>query len=184
MPIPSPPINWEADEVTRFFDVARTNEYATFSNFQPEVIRFLDIDKQYRKVVDALNFSKDWFAGFFVLRAHSNLLAAARLAWSGQIPECYALLRSCMENALYGLYLANNPNSRETWLRRHDSEDHKKKLRQEFKISSMLDLLKTFNKKEGEVAELLYERTIDCGAHPNELGLMQTLQTYEKSGNV
>jgi len=181
---PEPPANWGGDEISKLFDVAKGNEYATFANFQDEIRRLIDIDTSYRKAIDALNHSRDWFAGFFVLRAHSNFLAACRMGWSGQIPECYALLRSCLENALYGLYLARNPNSRETWLRRHDSDVHKRRVKDEFKIRTMLDLAKSIDKKEGEVAELLYERTIDYGAHPNERALMQMLQINEKAEHV
>ena len=48
----------------------------------------------------------------------------------------------------------------------------------------MLNLAKAIDKAEGEVAELLYERTIDYGAHPNERALMQTLQISERAENV
>ncbi|HQS73969.1 MAG TPA: hypothetical protein PLU16_02085 [Gallionellaceae bacterium] len=81
-----------------------------------------------------------------------------------------------MENALYGLYLAQNPESRETWLRRHDSDADKKKVKSEFKIGTFLELAKTVDPSEGKVAATLYERTIDYGAHPNERALMQSLQ--------
>ncbi len=37
---------------------------------------------------------------------------------------------------------------------------------------------------EGAVAKLLYERTIDSGAHPNELALMQTLQINENDDHI
>ena len=179
-----PPANWSRDEISNLFDVARGNEYATFSNLKGEVNRLIDLDTSYRKVIEGLNHSKEWFAGFFVLRTHSNFLAACRMGWSGQIPECYALLRSCLENALYGLYLARNPKSRETWLRRHDSDAHKKKVKDEFKIRTMLDLAKSIDKKEGKVAELLYEHAIGYGAHPNERALMQMLQINEKASQT
>ena len=121
MPLHPPP-NWEVNEIAKFFDAARSNEFATFANRTEEVARLSDIDLGYRKAIEGLNHSHDWFAGFFLLRAHSNYLGACRLCWSAQIPESYALLRSCLENALYGLYLANHPESRETWLRRHDDD--------------------------------------------------------------
>lgn len=179
-----PPPTWGTDEITIFFDNARENEYATYVHYRSDVDRLLDIDIAFRKAIDGLNHSKDWFAGFFLLRAHSNFLAACRMSWSGQIPECYALLRSCLENALYGVYLAKNPASQETWLCRHDSDEHKKRVRQEFKISTMLDLAKSMDEKEGTVAEKLYERTIDYGAHPNERALMQALQMTEGDDKI
>ncbi len=178
MPLPPPP-NWEANEITKFIDAARTNEFATFANLKSDVARFADIDLAYRKAINGLNHSKDWFTSFFVLRSHSNFLAACRLSWSGQIPESYVVLRSCLENALYGLYLARHLNSQETWLRRHDDEAGKRKVKNEFKIRTLLGFATTVDRKEGSIARTLYERTIDFGAHPNELALMQTLQINE-----
>lgn len=184
MPLPPPPPNWEANEISKFFDAARLNEFATFANLKREVARLSDIDLVYRKAIDGLNHSEDWFSGFFVVRAHSNFLAACRLCWSGQVPESYALLRSCLENALYGLYLARNPESCETWLRRHDDAATKKKVKDEFKVGTLLNLAAAVDTTEGAVARVLYERTIDSGAHPNELALMQTLQINESANHV
>ena len=184
MILPDPPPNWGVDEISKFFDNARMNEYATFANIQEEIHRLINIDALYRKIINGLNRSKYWFAGFFVLRTHSSYLAACRMCWSGQIPACYALLRSSLENALYGAYLSDNKDSQETWLRRHDSEEHKKKVRNEFKIRTMLDLAIQKNRKDGEVAVKLYDRTIDFGAHPNERALMQTLKMTKQCETV
>lgn len=184
MPLLDNPPDWGKDEISKFIDAARGNEFATFANLKGDVARLTDVDLSYRKAVDGLNHSKDWFAGFFLLRAHSNFLAACRLCWSGQIPETYAVLRSCLENALYGLYLARNPASQETWLCRHDSPEAKKKVRDEFKIGALLDLANTVDGTEGPIAKTLYELTIDCGAHPNERALMQTLQLHENNEQV
>ncbi len=183
--IPShPPASWGNDKISTFLDDARNNEYATFANCQGEIRRLIDLDAWFRKAIDGLNHSNDWFSGFFMFRAHSNFLAACRMTWSGQLPECYAILRSCLENALYGLYLARNPNSRETWMRRHDSDAHRRKVKEEFKIGAMFELAKSIDTKEGSVAELLYDRTIDYGAHPNEQALWQVLQINEKAEQV
>jgi hypothetical protein len=78
------------------------------------------------------------------------------------------VLRGCLENALYGLYVTRNSSSQETWLRRHDDEESKKKVRKEFKISNLLDLLEKNDKNLHGIADELYERTIDYGGHPNE----------------
>jgi len=180
----TPPPNWSTDEVSKFIEASRVNKFATYANLKDEVHRLLDIDISYRKAIEGLNHSKEWFAGFFLLRAHSNFLAACRLSWSGQIPESYALLRSCLENALYGLYLARNPESRETWLRRHESDTAKRKVKNEFKIGVLLLLAKQVDPLEGEVAAALYEQTIDYGAHPNERALMQFVEITEAAGTV
>lgn len=48
----------------------------------------------------------------------------------------------------------------------------------------MLKLAAEMDATEGSVAKLLYERTIDSGAHPNELALMQTLQINESPDQI
>ena len=184
MPLPTPPPNWEANEISKFFDAARANEFATFANKTDEVARLSDIDLGYRRAIDGVNHSTDWFAGFFLIRAHSNYLAACRLCWSAQIPESYALLRSCLESALYGLYLGKHPKSRETWLRRQDDPAAKQKVINEFRITKLLKLAAEEDAKEGAVAKRLYEQTIDLGAHPNELALMQTLKINKSADRI
>ena len=183
MQLPAPE-NWGRDEITKFLDNARANELATYANLPQEVERLVGIDQAYRKCVEALNNSKDWFAGFFILQTHSNFLGACRLTWSGQVSESYALLRLALENALYGLYLAKNPMSRETWLRRQDDATSKKKVKDEFKIGTLLRLAVATDPAEGTIAKTLYERTIDHGAHPNELALMQALNMKKESTAV
>jgi len=184
MALPHPPANWDREEIPRFIDAARNNEFATFANKYPEVSRLSDLDIAFRKAIDSLHNSKDWFAAFFLLRAHSNLLGACRLSWSGQNPEAYALLRSCLENALYGLYFAKKPDSRETWLKRHDSEESKRAVRNKLTIKALLSLAEAVSPTEGAVARILYERTIDMGAHPNELALMQALHMSEGDNRI
>ena len=88
MPQETPP-GWGEDPLTKFFETARNNQFATFDNFKTAYGRLRDIDKFYRDFVDVLDNSQDWFAGFFLLRAHSASLAACRLATSGQVAECY-----------------------------------------------------------------------------------------------
>lgn len=184
MALPNPPPQWGDDEITKFFDFARGNQYATFANLKAEFRKLMAIDKAFRKLIENLNHSKDWFAAFFVLRAHSNFLAAVRLAASAQIPETFAALRSCLENGLYGHYIAKNPNARETWLRRHDDDAHKKAMRNEFQFTKLLQFLAGVDAHEGKAVDTLYERTIDFGAHPNERALMQTLQMNKGEGKI
>ncbi len=184
MPLSSPPPNWDANEISKFFDAARSNEFATFANHTEWVARLSDIDLGYRKSIAGVSHSKDWFAGLFLLRAHSNFLAACRLCWSAQVPESYALLRSCLENAFYGLYLASHPESRETWLRRGEDDAAKQKVKDEFKIGAMLRFAAAQDATEGAVAKILYELTIDSGAHPNEYALMQTLKIDKSAEQI
>lgn len=96
-----PPPGWDRNKITKSFDQARSNQYATFHNLKDWVGRLSDIDKAYRKVIDGLNNTPEWFSGFFLPRSHSSFLAACNLCWAGQTTEVYPVLRLCLENALY-----------------------------------------------------------------------------------
>lgn len=180
MKLPEPPNPWGDDELTNFIDRTRLNCYASYANLQWEYTKLREIDSIFRKLNDSLNNTRDWFAAFFMLRAHSAFLAACHLGMAGQAAEAYALSRLSMENALYGFYLARNPGSAKTWLRRHDSAEAKRRVREEFKVRSLLDTLKAEASKEASLAEQLYERCIDYGGHPNERALTQSLTQEEK----
>ena len=184
MPLLEPPPGWGRDELTKFIDLAASNTYATFHNLKADYSKLSGIDATFYKLIHNLYNTKDWFASFFLMRAHSSFLSAVRLTLSGQIPEAYAGLRLTLENALYGFYLAKNPASRHTWLRRHDSEQAKQKVRNEFRIRTLLKTFQAEDAAEGSAVENLYERTIDYGAHPNERALSQSLGMGRGGGKV
>lgn len=131
-----------------------------------------------------MNNSRAWFAGFFLLRSHASYLGGVRLSGSGQLPEAYMVLRGCLENALYGLFLHNNPELRSVWLRRHEDKTSKRRVKEEFKIGPMLDLVKARDALTGRTARCLYDRTIDHGAHPNERALSSVLRQTENANSV
>ena len=182
--LPEPPKGWGIDGLTSFIDNTRRNSFATYANHRTGYVALNEIDSLIRKVIESLYNTKDWFAAFFLFRAHSGFLASSHLAMSGQVAEAYAALRLSLENGLYGHYLAKNPASQETWLRRHDSQEAKRRVRDEFKIRTLLDTLSTSNKNEATAAELLYEFCIDYGGHPNERALTQNLKTEPKKDTI
>jgi hypothetical protein len=137
-----------------------------------------------RQLANNLNHSEDWFAGFFVLTAHSSWLAAVNLSMSAQVSETYVMLRASLESGLYGLHIAKNPNLHETWLRRSDSPTHKSQMLEEFKFRNLINTLSKEDVNEGRAAETLYNQCIDQGAHPNEQGLMQNLAMQEGAENI
>lgn len=184
MTLSEPPPGWGSDNLTKYLDDAQHNAYAFFHNLPDEYRRLSDIDIAFRKAIDSLLNTADWFAAFFLLRSHSSFLTGLSLSMSGQVPEGYACLRLVLENSLYGFYLSKNPSSQVTWLNRHESADAKKKVRDEFKIRALLDSLKATSAAEGTVVEALYDRTIDYGAHPNELALMQSLRMEKNADGV
>jgi hypothetical protein len=175
MPIQPPPPDWGNDEITKFIDISLNNTFATFANLKPEFSLFIQIDRIFRAFMDNLVADHNWFACFFILRTHSAFLASIRLSISGQVVESYATQRVALEQALYGFHITVNPALRETWLNRHQSDEQGREVRREFTIRHLLDSLRAANADEARVAEILYERTIDFGAHPNERALTHTL---------
>ncbi len=184
MNLPDPPRGWGTDDVTSFVDNTRLNCFATYANLRQEYAKVAEVDVVFRRLIENLINTQDWFAAFFLLRSHSAFLAGAHLAMSGHAAETYASLRLCLENGLYGLYLARNPASRETWLRRHDDDQARRRVKDEFTIRNLFDTLRGIDKREADVTGELYERCIDYGAHPNERGLTQSLKTEKKPDTV
>src|SRR5262245_51087760 len=88
--LPGPPRSWGNDEVTAFIDNARLNSFASYANLRSEYAKLSEIDAIFRKLVESLLNTKDWFAAFFLLRAHSAFLAGTHLGMSGQTAETYA----------------------------------------------------------------------------------------------
>lgn len=170
------PPGWGKDEVSQFIQTAHSNTFATFANYKEVWNKLVGIDVAFRRAIDALENSKVWFEGFFLLGAHASFLGAVRLATSTQLPEAYMVLRGCLESSLYGLFLREHPELAEVWLKRHDDEASKGRVKNEFQIGRMLDLLDAKDAATGRAARALYERTIDYGAHPNERALTQNLR--------
>ena len=170
------PPEWGEDSLSEFIENAWHNTFATFHNLKSWYVLLRDTHLVFDSIAHNLDRTPDWFASFFLFRSHSAFLASVRLALSGQIPEAYMVLRGCLENAFYGLYLTRTPTSRETWLRRHDNEKCKRTVRREFKVQNLLNLLKSEDVKLHYVASGLYDRTIDLGGHPNEKAFFSVMK--------
>lgn len=178
------PKGWGEDKITAFFDTARENCYATFHNDSSYFKRLIEINKIFLSAIDYMENSKSWFALFFFLKAHSAFLGATYLTSSTQIPEAFMVLRSVLENSLYGLFIDKNPKLAKIWLERHKDEMSKKAVRNKFKILFMLKLLRNCDSKLAKATEILYERCIDYGAHPNERSLSSFLKKETKDEGV
>lgn len=184
MSILQPPPGWNQDDLSGFIETARRNTFATFVQARPVWDRLSRIDGLFRRAIEAMNNSRAWFAGFFMLRSHASYLGGVRLSVSGQLPEAYMVMRGCLENALYGLFLHENPGLRLVWLRRHEDNASRRRVREEFRIGPILDLLEAKDATTGRAARYLYERTIDYGAHPNEMALLSVLRQSNNTDSV
>lgn len=175
---------WGQDPLSKFLSAAEHNTVASFENLKGEVALLSEIDYLFRELVTNLNNSPGWFSGLFTLKAHSAFLASCRLALSGQVSETFVLLRSVLEYALYGFYIDRNAGSGEVWLRRHDDDASMKAMKNTFKVSSLMSALASASDKDAEVAQKLYERTIDFGGHPNKRAISQSLRLGKVEGGV
>jgi len=184
IPITDIPPDWGKDALSEFIETARHNTFATFINLPREYNILKNLHELYKYAIDNLINTTEWFAAFFLLRAHSAYLGGVRLALSGQCAETYMVLRGCIEAAIYGLYLSRNKNSQETWLNRNNNEESLKRVKKEFKIINLFNLLKVVDLKIYKTTTLLYERTIDYGAHPNELALTSLLKKIEEKDMI
>ena len=178
------PKYWGDDSISSFIEIGRNHSFQTYEGFKSEYKLLVEIDSLYKTVIDNLTNTKDWFSSLFLLKAHSSYRCAVNVCLNGQIPECYMVIRGCLESSFYGLYLSKYEGRVETWLKRNESDDAKKKVKNEFQISKLLNLLNEIDPKIGSVANIFYERTIDYGAHPNQLALMSALRMSEAEKKI
>ena len=103
---------------------------------------------------------------------------------SGQVPETFALLRSCLEYAAYGLYLYKNPALGATWLDRHQDADALRAMRKEFLAINVQKAVEAVDTRLGQVYRVLYDRAIDFGAHPNVMGVAGSMLMDEQPDKI
>ena len=94
------------------------------------------------------------------------------------------VLRGCLESALYGLSLSRNPSRQEIWLRRHDDEKSKEKVKKEFRIRNLFNSLKLEDTRLHNITKELYGRTIDLGGHPNERAFISVMKQKKDHSRI
>lgn len=176
VPQPPAPSGWGDDELAKFLDLARSNVYASFVQAPQHYATLLRVDSAFLLICTNLTNPPDFFAPLFLLRAHSSYRASVGLAMAGQAPESFMVMRGCLESALYGLYVNRTKNAFETWLKRHESVEAERAVRKEFTVANMWKCLKTEDEKLQKEAKILYDRTIDMGAHPNAASVATALK--------
>lgn len=177
------PESWGKDPVSNFIRSAYKNNIATFTNFKGSLIceAIYEIDTLFRLATN-INYRQDErLLPNFIGRCHSAYLGGIKLSTSGQVVEAYMVIRGCLENALYAQYINDDPTRDEelpersvAWLNRGKDEDSTKKCRKMFTYSAVKNNLLEQDKALGQEASLLYDRTIDYGAHPNFYGHITT----------
>ncbi len=183
MPDIDPP-GWGGDSLSRFVSDAHQNSKHTFVHNSKPYGVLRKISDLYVTLGENLNQPKPWFPIFFFHGTYTAYMAAARLVISGQLAPAQMVMRGCLENALYAFYLSKKPDKVELFLRRQDSDEWRKRMKKEFQPSAMFQLLSGEAPATGKVAQRLYDRTIDNGAHPNVNGLLAPTTLQEAGTRV
>jgi hypothetical protein len=161
------PTGWGFDELGKFSEQARWNGFSTFVRV-PELYTKLDaIHRLFGTGGDQLRDPDHFASALLFTRAHAAFLAAAQLAINTQSGEVPAMVRACIECALYAYDLAEHPGHAEAWFNRNDSPTARKRARSLLKPSDMLKDLASVDAALGSVVRKIYESSIDSGAHPN-----------------
>jgi hypothetical protein len=173
------PPDWGEDALADFIEAGRINTLATFQRITQWYGKLRDIDGIFLILADHLDNPSDQRAPFFFYLCHGAFRAAVRLAMGAQLPPTYMVLRGSLESALYGHFIHRHSATFDVWRKRGEDDASRTAVRRTFTTAAVFDV------GEHIAAKALYERTIDHGAHPNELALFGALsvdQTEETLG--
>ncbi len=185
------PESWGKDPISNFIRSAYTNSILAFTEYKetPVFKALYEVDNLFNLAMKVKYERHERLLTNFIGRCHSAYLGGVRLSTSGQVVETYMVIRGCLENVLYALYIKDDPTIDEelpersvVWLNRGKDEDSTKKCRKMFTYSAVKKNLLEQDKALGQEASLLYERTIDYGAHPSFYGHSTTSNV--KQGGV
>jgi hypothetical protein len=177
------PPKWGNDGISSHLDMCRTNQYATFHN-KPEFQRLREIDQSFRIVFKNAVNPRPMYPMPFLLRSHSNFLAASSLVLAGHVFESHALMRLCLESAAYGFYVGDNKDRYLLWLNREADAGSKAKTRTAFSNTKISEHISTAGTKLKKIYDQLYQQSIDYGAHPNERGFSINTNIGESDGMI
>lgn len=192
---------WGDDALSQFLSSAQENERISSLNM-PELYELLQhVNAIFQDVMDITE--KDHSdallpARMLMARARGSWLAAVRLGMSGLTVETYPLVRSVIENAWYALHIAKDPANdaavatppvtdenpapptrAEIWLNRRQDKAATDLCREEFKVGNVRRTHEGLDSRNAAAMRDLYDRTIEMGGHPNELGVLGSLTRTE-----
>jgi hypothetical protein len=177
----APPPGWGADDLTKFWDAARCNQFGTFVN-KPIYRKLTAVDGLFATI------SKDWLnpdgeiGAMLLLRCHSAFRTAAGLAAAGQVAESFVMNRALLEYAAYALHLHRNADVRIIWLDRHKDAASMEASRNALSHNKVKKTIEAANQHAAERFETLYQGAIDFGAHPNERSVTGNMKIVEDEG--
>lgn len=166
------PPDWGNDHLTNYLETFRHNQFATFVHRKEEVQALIAIDALFQRLVGGAVDPVPLLSMGFLQRAHSAYRAACGAIMGGQLGEAQSLLRNCLEQSGYAFYVGRDYGRWKRWMDRHEprSKTQQDKWREEFSHGKVVSAIAAADTKVGQTYKELYERTIDYGAHPNQMG--------------
>ena len=178
------PPKWQEDALSHFFEAAHRNQWATFAR-KPEQFALLSkLDACFEKVANGLINPQNKLAALMFLRCHAYYRSACQNAVAGQVVETFVMIRACLECAGYSLHMSKASGADLIWLSRHDGDAEMKAAKDVFKVAKVRATISSCNRKAGEVFDLLYQTSIDLGAHPNERAVTGSMDIVECGDRV
>jgi hypothetical protein len=177
----SPPPGWGQDELSKFLQQTHEQQYATFHNKREATGRLNAIDDLFVRVSKGWLNPKSEIAAMLFLRCHAAMRAASGEAMAGQVVESYRQCRGMMENAAYAVHIHRNPHLAKAWLDRHVDEAGMKASKSAFQHVQVTQSVKAANVHAGDRFEMLYQRAIDFGGHPNERSVTGSMKMTKQA---
>jgi hypothetical protein len=186
---PEPP-NWGNDSLSQFFKEADRNARVAAANY-PSVFESLQrVDSAFHRAAEIVEKDSEWtrlVPRFLLIRTHSSFLAAIRAGMSGQIGEAFVLLRAVIEQSWYALHMATGPEAElrtDIWLMRNESSAATGKCKAEFTVKNVRSTHEGLDLAAAAELQQLYEKLIDYGAHPNQMGVFTSIKSHESETAV
>ena len=175
------PQGWTDDGLTMLMEKAYRNRLATFAN-KPEFHRLIAIHECFHRIATDWTNPQNEVSALLLIRSHAAFFSATEAAAATMMTETFVKNRACLENAAYGLHIAENPDLGEVWLCRHDGPEALALVKRQFTIANVKATLEKRDRHTAKVFQQLYDASIDFGAHPNERSVTGSL-TIEQDDN-
>jgi hypothetical protein len=174
------PPGWGVDDLSKFWETARSNQFGTFVNKRRIYDRLVAIDRAFVEVSKKWTNPQSELAAMLFLRCHSAFRAATGHAAAGQAVKSYIMSRAELEFAAYALHIYRNSDLGMVWLNRHQDEASMQAARNAFSHRKIQATITAANRHAGARFEELYQRTIDFGGHPNERSVTGNISMLEE----
>lgn len=177
---PAPP-GWGQDELSKFLQKTHQQQYATFYNKREATAKLIAIDELFVRISKGWLNPKSEISAMLFLRCHAAMRAASGEAMAGQVVESFRQSRGMMENAAYAVHIYRNSHLEKVWLNRHVDEAGMRASKSAFKHVKVAQSVKAANVHAGDRFEMLYQRTIDFGGHPNERSVTGSMKMSKQA---